>query len=846
MSDVALSGERAVDSEVMRRLPPSSDLLAALPVGVAELDAQGRRLRVNEAACAITGRTRDELVGRSVFEREHPDDHDLDQQQYRRLVAGTIDRYQVHKRYFRKDGSVVWLAVHCAAVRDDDNRFRYAVRVFQDVTEARQAAAQLTETAQRLAATYEHAGIGISEVAADGRLLRVNEAACAITGRSREELLSGTIFERAYPEDCELDLAQYRRLIAGEIDRFSLRKRIVRKDGRVIWVDMSCAAVRDHEGKFLYAVRVFQDITETKRAVDALAESEQRLAATYNHAGLAISEVDREGRILRANAAACAITGYERDELLKLTIFDVTHPEDREREREAYRRQAGGEDSYGTEKRLIRKDGQVIWVSVASSTVRGPGGHFLYGIRVLQDITERKLAEMHRQRLAAIVESSQDAIVSKDLNGIITSWNRGAERLFGYGAAEAIGKPVTMLIPSNRRDEETEILRRIREGRRVETYETVRQRKDGTLVDISLAVSPIRDADGTVIGASKIARDITKRKRAETLARESELRFRQLIESLPAAIYTTDAAGRLTYFNQAAVELSGRVPQIGSDQWCVSWRLYRPDGAPLPHDQCPMALALKERRPIRDAEAVAERPDGTRVPFIPYPTPLFDAEGRLTGAVNMLVDISERKQAEARQEVLIQELNHRVKNTLATVQSLARQTARRARTPKAFRERLEGRLMALSEAHNLLSRGNWQRADLREIALAGLAPFTHDLATNITIAGPNVPLPPRMALTLAMVFHELATNAAKYGALSSATGRLVLRWEVEQTGSGPMLRLTWRESGGPEVTPPARRGFGSLLIERGVAADLGGHASLTFGSAGVACEIEAPLPAGPQ
>jgi PAS domain S-box-containing protein len=124
---------------------------------------------------------------------------------------------------------------------------------------------------------------------------------------------------------------------------------------------------------------------------------------------------------------------------------------------------------------------------------------------------------------------------------------------------------------------------------------------------------------------------------------ETEKRFRAVLDGLPAAIYTTDAAGRVTYFNQAAADLAGRQPELGTDEWCVTWRLYRPDGSRLPHDQCPMAVALKENRPVRGVEAILERPDGTRIPFIPYPTPLRDDAGELVGAVNMLVDISERK-----------------------------------------------------------------------------------------------------------------------------------------------------------------------------------------------------------
>src|SRR5581483_7725338 len=142
------------------------------------------------------------------------------------------------------------------------------------------------------------------------------------------------------------------------------------------------------------------------------------------------------------------------------------------------------------------------------------------------------------------------------------------------------------------------------------------------------------------------AADLIERRQADEALRESQRRLHEIIEAIPAAVYTTDADGRITFFNKAAVEFSGRVPKLGDDSWCVTWKLYSTDGTPLPHDQCPMAVALKEQRPVLGCEAVAERPDGKRRVFTPYPTPLFDASGRLTGAVNMLVDITERKRAE--------------------------------------------------------------------------------------------------------------------------------------------------------------------------------------------------------
>ncbi len=448
------------------------------------------------------------------------------------------------------------------------------------------------------------------------------------------------------------------------------------------------------------------------------------------------------------------------------------------------------------------------------------------------------------------VEMLPVAIYACDASGRVRWFNRRAAEL--WGREPRIGDDTELFCGSFKlfhldgrliSREESPMAHVLKTGTPVHGREATVEKPDGSRVIAMVHIDPIKDQVGNVVGAINCFHDITERKQTEDRLRESERRSRELLEALPAAIYTTDADGRITFYNQAAVDLSGRRPELGSDQWCVTWRLYSPDGTPLPHDECPMAVALKQGRPIRDAEAVAERPDGSRVPFIPYPTPLLDAAGTVVGAVNMLVDISERKTAETRQKLLVDELNHRVKNTLATVQSLVKQTSRGSTSPEVFRERLEGRLMALSHAHDQLSRHNWEHADLRDIVSAGLAPYYNETADNITITGDSIDLDPRMALTLAMIFHELATNAAKYGALSQPSGRLDLTWDVERNGSGPKLRLHWRESGGPIVNQPSRRGFGTLLVERGTEIEVGGSARLDFAPSGVRCEIDIPLPA---
>jgi PAS domain S-box-containing protein len=459
-------------------------------------------------------------------------------------------------------------------------------------------------------------------------------------------------------------------------------------------------------------------------------------------------------------------------------------------------------------------------------------------VRALVELYQkhRNLEEINRV-LAAVVESSDDAIISKDLNGIIATFNPGAERLFGYKAEEVIGKPVTVLIPPDRQHEEPEILARIRRGERIDHYETVRRRNDGTRVDISLTVSPVKDDQGRIVGASKIARDITERKLTEAKLRDSDRQLQELIAAIPAAIYTTDAEGRITYFNQAAVELAGRTPTIGSDEWCVTWKLYQPDGTPLPRDQCPMAIALKEGRPIRNAEVVAERPDGTRAPIIPYPTPLRDGSGKIVGAINMLVDVSERKQAETQQRVLLNELNHRVKNNMQMLQILLEAGVRRARSPEA-REVLEeasGRVIAMAAAQRVLyTTHDATRFSARDFltTVCETAKQTFPQDVEMDFEADDVELSNDAAMPLALIANELLTNAVKYGLNGRSDGTLRVRLRRENDSF-----LFYVEDDGPgfDLQSVQRRWSGLALVQ-GLARQLGGKFEVTR-TPGTRCSV---------
>jgi PAS domain S-box-containing protein len=483
----------------------------------------------------------------------------------------------------------------------------------------------------------------------------------------------------------------------------------------------------------------------------------------------------------------------------------------------------------GVEGQLERPNGSRVWIMVHIEPVKDDNGRLIGAVACFHDNTAmhtaaeaaaRRAEEQSAtfqfteqlQQLATIVETSDDAIISKNLDGIIQTWNQGAQRIFGYSAEEVIGKPVTILMPPERFDEEPGILARLRRGERIDHYETVRRRKDGTLLDVSLTVSPVRDHAGRIIGAAKIARDVTAQKRAEAALRDSERRLQDLLAAIPAAIYTTDAAGTITYYNEAAVEFAGRRPIIGADRWCVSWKLYWPDGRPLPHDECPMALALKEGRPIRGTEAVAERPDGTRIPFIPFPTPLRDAGGKVIGAINMLVDVSERKQAETQQRVLLRELNHRVKNNMQMLQSLLYTATRQTQNQEARKvlDDAAHRISAMAAAQRVLygttDATQFSAGEFLE-AVCSTAQQTFPPNVKIVWQADPAELGNDIAMPLALILNELLTNAVKHGcgaggsnvvgvALRQSDGKDGFVLSVEDGGPGFELQAVKAQSSG--------------------------------------------------
>jgi PAS domain S-box-containing protein len=335
--------------------------------------------------------------------------------------------------------------------------------------------------------------------------------------------------------------------------------------------------------------------------------------------------------------------------------------------------------------------------------------------------------------------------------------------------------------------------------------------------------------------ASHIAHAID-RKRAEAALRDSMAVVQIVNEGTPTLLYAKDRDGRMTMANPATLRALGVTAAEAIGYTALEYWKDK-DGA--------RRVMENDRRLMEGGESIAFEEtvmlaDGPHV-FLSTKTPQRDAAGAVVGLVGASIDITDRKRAEDRQKLLMRELNHRVKNTLATVQSIAAQTLRNSEADRAARAAFEARLLALSNAHNVLTRESWDGAAIDEIVATALAPHRAAGDERVEIAGPPLRLNPKVALALAMSVHELATNAAKYGALSVRSGRVGVEWGTRAEAGDVYFWLRWSERGGPPVQPPPRKGFGSRLIERGLSLELGGRAEIGFHPGGLVYTIDAPL-----
>jgi PAS domain S-box-containing protein len=478
---------------------------------------------------------------------------------------------------------------------------------------------------------------------AEGRLTYFNPAAVKLSGR-RPELgtdkwcVTWKIFlpdRTPLPHDeCPMAIA----LKGGNVPT-GVECIAERPDGSQFWFTPCPAILRDAQGRIIGGVNLLMDITDRKNAE---IEAYEQFRAIVETTPECVKIVTSDGTLLFMNPPGLEMVGAPSAQaVIGKSVYDVIAPEDMDRFREFNERICRGEKG-SLEFDIIGLKGKRCHMETHAAPLRHVNGTTVH-LALTRNITERKQAERDALLLSAIVDSSDDAIISKDLNGIITSFNKGAERLFGYTAEEAIGQPVvSLLIPADRQEEEPNILARLRKGERVDHFETIRRCKDGTLLDISLTISPVKDARGAIIGASKIARDITENKRIRAALIESEARFRQLADAMPQMLWTARPDGHFDYYNERWYEFTGFArDSFGNASWEP---ILHPDD--LQRTRESWSSAVRAGNPLNIESRLFDRYESRWRWFVVRALAVRDASGKIVKWFGTCTDIDEQKRVE--------------------------------------------------------------------------------------------------------------------------------------------------------------------------------------------------------
>jgi len=446
-----------------------------------------------------------------------------------------------------------------------------------------------------------------------------------------------------------------------------------------------------------------------------------------------------------------------------------------------------------------------------------------------------RLSDPDASRLAAhfsaIVQNSFDAIVSKDLQGTVQSWNGAAERIFGWSAGEIIGRSIRTIIPADRHAEEDDILARISAGERITKFETVRQHKSGRDVPVAVTISPLTDESGRVVGASKIAHDISEAIEIRSRLEDSERQFRMLANNIPQLAWIADSQGSIFWYNARWFDYTGStLEEMHGWGWT---KVHHPDHVERVKERIQRSWNTGEE--WEDTFPLRGR-DGEYRWFLSRAKPLFDRDGRVWRWFGTNTDITVQRDNEQQIRMLMGEVNHRAKNMIAVVQALVSRTVDRK-----YSDSLNNRLLALGRNQDILTKRNWRGAPVGELLASQLTAVEDLLGTRIMLEGElDLPLSPSAAETIGLAIHELTTNATKYGSLSGPEGTVHIRCVV--TGSDERtFSIGWEEAGGPPVRQPRKTGFGTVMIDRNPRLALRANVEFGYPPSGFFWRLSAPL-----
>lgn len=587
-----------------------------------------------------------------------------------------------------------------------------------------------------------------------------------------------------------------------------------------------------------------------------LARSEARQRAIFESAiDFAMVVTDPAGIITDWNPGAEQVMGWTAAEMIGQDAERFFTPEDRANDRIDHEMQRALQEGRAPDERWhLRKDGTRFWASGEMMPLHVGDVHLGF-VKILRDRTAEHLAGValreaqERYRLAA--KATNDAVWDWDLTTNHVLWNDALEEAYGHPLAtvEATGDWWIAHIHPDDRARINAAIHAVIDGTGTGWTDGYRfLRADGSYAEVIDRGHVIRNAEGQAVRMIGAMLDVSRLRTAETALRVSEQQLvvergilRAVFQQAPVGISIAYADGR-GELNAVMEQMIGHPVGEANDERYAHYGAVHPDGRSYAVEEYPTIRALRHGETLLSAPMTYRNATSGEVRrWEVSSSPVRDADGTILAAVSVILDVEDRHRAEEYQEVLNRELSHRLKNTLAMVQAIARQTLNTAPDKASASETLGARLIALGRAHDILLTGQGESADVQAVIAGALNLHDDGQPGRFAMEGPALRVGEKAALSLSLMIHELGTNAAKYGALSTPKGRVEITWTIAGKPGEETVQLTWQEHDGPPVQAPTSKGFGSRLIERGLAGAVGGVVVLQYSREGVSCSLTAPL-----
>ncbi|HXW71806.1 MAG TPA: PAS domain S-box protein [Methylocella sp.] len=788
-------------------------------------------------------------VGRSHYEL-FPENSERWKAVHRRCLAGAIENSD-GEVFVRSDGSVQWRKWDCRPWRDASGEIGGILLAAEDITHRKLAEDALRISEERLSQAVAVAGIGVGETSDQSELIDASPALREMGGFDESEPITlETALSRVVPEDRD----KVREHIARERDPAgegiaAVEFRLQHPTRGLRWLNMRARASFEGEGAARHWVRsvgAVQDITSRRQAEEELRKATDRLRLALAAGKMGVWDCDLAKGDTYWDAAQFQLFGYEprgasapAGDLFRQSI----HQNDRWFVAEMIERSKNKGDPFRAEFRIVRPDGVVCWLA-GEGEVLFENGKPARMIGVNFDITERKQSEQALAeatwRLHVALAAGRMGTWDWDLINDKTVLDAAEYEVLGYTygspSAPKTGREFFALVHPEDRERLALHLERLKLSPEPFYDEFRIIRPDGAIRWIVAKGEMTPNADGIPERMAGVNFDITERKEAEEALRASEELFRTITATAQEGIWAIDLQARTIFANPRMAELLRTTPEEMVSK-PVSAFCFPED---LPEAEARIAANLAGER--SEFEFRFRRADGTSIEVLAATAPLKKGPaGEIIGGLGGFLDLAERKAAEEHQLFLMRELSHRSKNLLAIIQAIASQTARSATTLADFQERFGQRLRGIAASNDLLINQNWKSAPLEKLIRHQTAPFAGKDRSRLRTEGPDVRLTPAAAQALGLALHELATNSVKYGALSKDRGKVTVSWSIGEDFKGRRLRLSWREEGGPPVTEPVKKGFGTAVIEQMVAHSLQGDVMLSFDPAGLRWNLAMPL-----